>query len=277
MNNVVRIVIESSVQSAALAFCVGVILAAARIRSGAVRHAAWLAVLCGMMLMPVLSRVTPKVQVPIALPAIADADVQSEQLVVGESHGRATAAGPVALPALRSTPPGCYFCWLVWSPGGGLPVKSLVRAPGARPGHRSNGLRIGTGEHPTYRGTPLTEDCPSCDVARMDRHQTTGRTGSRGGAREESRRAGESCGLPEPLCFLVSSFSVVAAKETRDHGRVRVRRGRSAGGRQREGIRSRPFGCGRSRWFAQAQVRTCERGYERRRRVGGAHRPHPSG
>ena len=98
MNNVVRIVIESSVQSAALAFCVGVILAAARIRSGAVRHAAWLAVLCGMMLMPVLSRVTPKVQVPIALPAIADADVQSEQLVVGESHGRATAAGPMALP-----------------------------------------------------------------------------------------------------------------------------------------------------------------------------------
>jgi hypothetical protein len=79
MNNViwiavVRIVVESSVQSAALALCVGGILAAARIRSGAVRHGAWVAVLCGMMLMPLLSRIAPKVDVPIQLPALERAE-----------------------------------------------------------------------------------------------------------------------------------------------------------------------------------------------------------
>ncbi len=52
---IVRIIVESSVQAAALALCVGGILAAARIRSGSVRHGAWVAVLCGMMLMPLLS------------------------------------------------------------------------------------------------------------------------------------------------------------------------------------------------------------------------------
>jgi len=71
---VVRIVVEASVQSAALALCVGGILAAARIRSGSVRHGAWVAVLCGMMLMPLLSRIEPKVDVPIQLPALEHAD-----------------------------------------------------------------------------------------------------------------------------------------------------------------------------------------------------------
>ncbi len=78
MNNiwiaVVRIVVESSLQSAALAHCGGGILAAARIRSGAVRHGAWVAVLCGMMLMPLLSRIAPKVDVPIQLPSLESAD-----------------------------------------------------------------------------------------------------------------------------------------------------------------------------------------------------------
>ena len=74
---VVRIVVESSVQSAALALCVGGILTAARIRSGAVRHGAWVAVLCGMMLMPLLSRIAPKVDVPIQLPALERADEPS--------------------------------------------------------------------------------------------------------------------------------------------------------------------------------------------------------
>ncbi len=74
MNNIVRIALESSAQSVALALCVALILVAVRIRSGAVRHAAWTAVLCGMMLMPVLSRITPKVQVTMPLPQLPFAD-----------------------------------------------------------------------------------------------------------------------------------------------------------------------------------------------------------
>jgi hypothetical protein len=90
MNNFIRIGIEVSVQSAALALCVGGILAAARIRSGAVRHAAWLAVLCGMMLMPLLSRVTPRVEVPITLPAMALTEVPSADQAVQLLSVRAT-------------------------------------------------------------------------------------------------------------------------------------------------------------------------------------------
>jgi len=77
MINIVRIALESSAQSVALALCVALILAAARIRSGAVRHAAWTAVLCGMMLMPALSRIAPKVQVTMPLPPLPYADLHA--------------------------------------------------------------------------------------------------------------------------------------------------------------------------------------------------------
>jgi hypothetical protein len=59
------IALETSLRAILAALCVGAILAALRVRSAAVRHAAWTAVMAAMLFMPVL----PKVAVPIPLPA----------------------------------------------------------------------------------------------------------------------------------------------------------------------------------------------------------------
>ncbi len=61
-----RILLDSSLRISIVAAAVAITLLAARVRSGAVRHAAWLAVLCAMLLMPVLSRVTPAIDVPLS-------------------------------------------------------------------------------------------------------------------------------------------------------------------------------------------------------------------
>ena len=71
MNAALLLVIEASLRAAALAACVGVILTAARVRSGAVRHAAWAAVLCAMLLMPVLPRFTPALGLAVPMPQVA--------------------------------------------------------------------------------------------------------------------------------------------------------------------------------------------------------------
>ncbi len=114
-SSVVRIAFEASLQSAALALCVGGILVAARIRSGAVRHAAWLAVLCGMMLMPLLPRITPQVQIPISLPAIADADAQVTNQMVLSPQGQATTVRSLALPRNYGTAPDSSQNHITWS------------------------------------------------------------------------------------------------------------------------------------------------------------------
>ncbi len=103
MINIVRIALESSAQSAALALCVALILAAARIRSGAVRHAAWTAVLCGMMLMPVLSRITPKVPVTMPLPPLPYADLPAADEVAPPQQASAALSGSADL-QLRNNP-----------------------------------------------------------------------------------------------------------------------------------------------------------------------------
>lgn len=103
MNNIVRIALESSARSVGLALCVALILAAARIRSGAVRHAAWTAVLCGMMLMPVLSRITPKVQVTMLLPSLPYADLPAANEVTRPQPKRAVPAGSPGIPLGNDT------------------------------------------------------------------------------------------------------------------------------------------------------------------------------
>jgi beta-lactamase regulating signal transducer with metallopeptidase domain len=60
------VLIAASVRATVLALLVGALLAVLRIRSGATRHAAWLAVAVAMLLMPVLPRFVPGV--PIELP-----------------------------------------------------------------------------------------------------------------------------------------------------------------------------------------------------------------
>lgn len=54
-----------SLRSLAAAAAVGLVLVGLRVRSGAVRHAAWSAVLFTMMTMPVLVAVVPRVDVPV--------------------------------------------------------------------------------------------------------------------------------------------------------------------------------------------------------------------
>jgi len=58
-------VLDASVRIALVAAMVALILVVSRIRSGGVRHAAWTAVLCAMLLMPVLPYCIPAIPIPI--------------------------------------------------------------------------------------------------------------------------------------------------------------------------------------------------------------------
>ena len=54
MTPLLRVLLEASVRVSLVAGAVGLVLLVARVRSSSVRHAAWAAVLCAMLLMPVL-------------------------------------------------------------------------------------------------------------------------------------------------------------------------------------------------------------------------------
>jgi hypothetical protein len=60
--------LDVSLRSIAAAAAVGLVLVGLRVRSGAVRHAAWSAVLVTMLTMPVLIGVVPRVDVPVPFP-----------------------------------------------------------------------------------------------------------------------------------------------------------------------------------------------------------------
>ena len=69
--NVASLLLESSLRACAIAGGVGVILALGRVRPGGVRHAAWASVVAAMLLMPVLGRVLPAVDVAVPRPLAA--------------------------------------------------------------------------------------------------------------------------------------------------------------------------------------------------------------
>ncbi|OFW07155.1 MAG: hypothetical protein A3H96_01755 [Acidobacteria bacterium RIFCSPLOWO2_02_FULL_67_36] len=56
---------DISLRILAAAAAVGLVLVVLRVRSGAARHAAWLAVLLAMLTMPVLTAIVPRVEVPV--------------------------------------------------------------------------------------------------------------------------------------------------------------------------------------------------------------------
>src|SRR3989304_4447847 len=56
---------DISLRILAAAAAVGLVLVVLRVRSGAARHAAWLAVLLAMLTMPVLTASVPRVEVPV--------------------------------------------------------------------------------------------------------------------------------------------------------------------------------------------------------------------
>jgi beta-lactamase regulating signal transducer with metallopeptidase domain len=62
-------VLDSSLRVALVAAIVALILFACRVRSSGVRHAAWTAVLCAMLLMPVLPYCVPSIPLPAPAPA----------------------------------------------------------------------------------------------------------------------------------------------------------------------------------------------------------------
>jgi beta-lactamase regulating signal transducer with metallopeptidase domain len=61
--------LNSSIRISLVAAVVALLLLIVRVRSSAVRHSAWVAVLCAMLLMPVLRYCVPAVPVPIPLPS----------------------------------------------------------------------------------------------------------------------------------------------------------------------------------------------------------------
>ena len=65
MNNLLHIALDASVRIGFVSICVGAVMVVTRVRSGAVRHAGWTAVLCAMMLMPILPSLTPMIGIPV--------------------------------------------------------------------------------------------------------------------------------------------------------------------------------------------------------------------
>ena len=117
MNGLFRLALEASIRAAVVASCVGVILVLARVRSGAVRHAAWTAVLCAMFLMPVLPHLTPEIGVPVASPPIFwEADSVSALPAIPVRVLAESSATPVQAPAEPNltpapTPRGALWPW----------------------------------------------------------------------------------------------------------------------------------------------------------------------
>jgi beta-lactamase regulating signal transducer with metallopeptidase domain len=117
MNGLIHIALEASIRAAVAASCVGAILALARVRSGAVRHAAWTAVLCAMLLMPVLPRITPEIGVPVvSTPVFREADTEIappampvRPLVQASATPMQAPAVPLAAPA--PAPRGALWPW----------------------------------------------------------------------------------------------------------------------------------------------------------------------
>ncbi len=57
--------LDASIRVSVVAAVVGLVLILARVRSSGLRHAAWAAVLCAMLLMPVLPNLVPSVAIPV--------------------------------------------------------------------------------------------------------------------------------------------------------------------------------------------------------------------
>src|SRR5206468_3873673 len=60
-----RVLLDSSLRIALIAVAVAGILSVMRVGSGAVKHATWTAVLCAMLLMPILPHVVPAISIPV--------------------------------------------------------------------------------------------------------------------------------------------------------------------------------------------------------------------
>lgn len=139
---IVSLLLEVSWRSVLVAVLVGGVLRLWRVKGGAVRHAAWSAVMVAMLLMPVLMAVAPEWQMPVRIPVMRAASAPdaipepsprpddpplSSSRTVGAVPTEATAGGPdpVAMPAIsieavrastgggRDWPQVAMLIWLV--------------------------------------------------------------------------------------------------------------------------------------------------------------------
>ena len=120
-----RSLADVSIRASLAAILVAGALALIRVRTSAVRHASWTAVLLAMLLMPALTRSLPSIAVPLSLPAphlpsslgVDDGEVAPEPLGTAstdqplvradrqsgmEAAVRAPASAPVDPPSKRS-------------------------------------------------------------------------------------------------------------------------------------------------------------------------------
>ncbi len=65
MTSILPILLDASIRSSAVALLVGAVIWLARVHSSSLRHKAWLGVLGAMLFMPILPRVTPRIEVPV--------------------------------------------------------------------------------------------------------------------------------------------------------------------------------------------------------------------
>jgi beta-lactamase regulating signal transducer with metallopeptidase domain len=98
-----RTLFDSSLRVIAIAGGIAGVLALLKVRSSAARHAAWTAVLCAMILMPVLPTVVPRLPLPI--PSLPTASIQLDQTVPTEEVLIPVPAPPAPTPQTASTAP----------------------------------------------------------------------------------------------------------------------------------------------------------------------------
>jgi hypothetical protein len=110
MNPFVRLLLESSIRVSLVAASVALILQLMRIRSSALRHAAWTAVLCAMLLMPVLPYFVPSVSVPVASPDVTPAAYPPELPPLPPPAMNSGQAEPPAAP-IPDAPPARGPVW----------------------------------------------------------------------------------------------------------------------------------------------------------------------
>ena len=105
MTFVLPVLFDASIRISVVALLVGAVIWLARVHSSSLRHKAWLGVLAAMLLMPVLTRVTPRIDVPIyAQPAPAPRAQASEPAVNSPAGAALQGTGRVA-PATASARP----------------------------------------------------------------------------------------------------------------------------------------------------------------------------
>ena len=96
--SVASVLLESSLRASAVAGAIALVLALGRVRPGGVRHAAWASVVVAMLLMPVLGRVLPAVDVPLPRP-LSGFDLTPHALNVPALPLAAPVAPSISVPA----------------------------------------------------------------------------------------------------------------------------------------------------------------------------------